>query len=95
MTEAVQDIFLTPLKPPTKTSISAEAIQSCLYYFHVIIPEDEVVKESLEERSRSLATEQGRTSDAIHRKPLPSTSITDVSMRELVAIYIYTYIITQ
>lgn len=35
-----KDVFLTPLKPPTKSSVSAEAINSSLYYLHAASPDD-------------------------------------------------------
>lgn len=42
------DVFLTPLKPPTKSSVSAEAINSSLYYLHVATQDDEAVLRSIE-----------------------------------------------
>ncbi|ERF73287.1 hypothetical protein EPUS_03120 [Endocarpon pusillum Z07020] len=77
-----RDIFLSPLKPPTKASISAEAIQSSLYYFHISTPQDEVVKESLEKHRRSWSAEQGSRVDEIHRKPVPSSFFTERSTGE-------------
>ena len=65
-----KDVFLTPLKPPTKASISLEAIQTSLYYLHVDTQEDEEVRQSLEaERTR----EEPAPRIPILRKPLPST----------------------
>jgi hypothetical protein len=75
-------VFLTPLKPPTKASISAEAIQSSLYYFHIPTPADEVVKESLEEHRQSWSKGQDSWSEAVHRKPLPSTPYEQASTRK-------------
>ncbi|KAL2009850.1 hypothetical protein VTN00DRAFT_5657 [Thermoascus crustaceus] len=43
-----RDVFLTPLKPPTKSSVSAEAINSSLYYLHVATQDDEAVLRSIE-----------------------------------------------
>ncbi|KAJ5679676.1 hypothetical protein N7462_007920 [Penicillium macrosclerotiorum] len=43
-----QDIFLSPLKPPTKSSISAEAINASLYYLHVATPEDDALLQEVE-----------------------------------------------
>ncbi|KAH8701876.1 hypothetical protein BGW36DRAFT_394665 [Talaromyces proteolyticus] len=43
-----QDVVLTPLKPPTKSNISSEAINSSLYYLHVASESDEDVLRSLE-----------------------------------------------
>ncbi|KAJ5570521.1 uncharacterized protein N7459_009951 [Penicillium hispanicum] len=37
------DIFLSPVKPPTKSSVSAEAINASLYYLHVATPEDDAL----------------------------------------------------
>ena len=66
------DIFLTPLKPSTKSSISAEAINASLYYLHVATREDEVVKQSLEQDRQSWEAEQSAPVP-IARKPLPHT----------------------
>ncbi|OAP58687.1 hypothetical protein AYL99_07777 [Fonsecaea erecta] len=64
-----KDVFLTPLKPATKASISIEAVQSSLYFLHVERPEDEALRKSLE---AARATED-RSHDVsrIQRKPLP------------------------
>lgn len=68
-----RDVVLTPLKPPTKASISLDAIQTSLYYLHVETSEDEAVKESLEAERR--ASEENRPPPTpISRKPLPPTS---------------------
>ena len=67
------DVFLTPLKPPTKASISLEAIQSCLYYLHVVTPEDDELRSSLEEQQRTADAERLANAPPIHRKPLPLT----------------------
>ncbi|EXJ73223.1 uncharacterized protein A1O5_02983 [Cladophialophora psammophila CBS 110553] len=66
-----KDVFLTPLKPPTKASISIEAVQSSLYFLHVERPEDEALRKSLE---AAQATES-RSHDVlpVQRKPLPPT----------------------
>lgn len=66
-----KDVFLTPLKPPTKASISLEAIQSSFYYLHVETAEDEEVRESLE--AERLKAEQQTPVTPISRKPLPPT----------------------
>ncbi|RMZ85335.1 hypothetical protein DV737_g780, partial [Chaetothyriales sp. CBS 132003] len=66
-----QDVFLTPLKPPTKSSISLEAIQTSLYYLHVETAEDDTVRQSLE-AERQLE-QQKRPAPPILRKPLPPT----------------------
>lgn len=48
-------MFLSPLKPPTKASVSAEAINSSLYYLHVATPEDDSLLQEVE-----LEREEGR-----------------------------------
>ncbi|GLI76603.1 hypothetical protein PoHVEF18_004876 [Penicillium ochrochloron] len=50
-----QDIFLSPVKPPTKSSVSAEAINASLYYLHVSTPEDDALLQEVElEREKQL-----------------------------------------
>ncbi|KAJ5929516.1 hypothetical protein N7454_006466 [Penicillium verhagenii] len=44
-----QDIFLSPVKPPTKYSVSAEAINASLFYLHVATPEDDALLQQVEE----------------------------------------------
>lgn len=62
-------MFLTPLKPPTKTSISIDAVQSSLYFLHVERPEDEELRKSIE---ATKATEsRNKENLPIQRKPLP------------------------
>jgi hypothetical protein len=58
---------LTPLKPPTKASISLALVQTCLYYLHVETPEDEILRKSLE--AARLAEQPPQ--QPILRKPLP------------------------
>ncbi|RMZ87842.1 hypothetical protein DV736_g4932, partial [Chaetothyriales sp. CBS 134916] len=70
-----QDVFLTPLKPPTKSSISLEAIQTSLYYLHVETAEDDTLRQSLE-AERQLE-QQKRPGPPILRKPLPPTPFTN------------------
>lgn len=49
------DIFLSPVKPPTKSSVSAEAINASLYYLHVATPEDDALLQEVEqEREKQL-----------------------------------------
>lgn len=67
------DVFLTPLKPPTKASISLESIQSCLYYLHVVTSEDDELRMSLEEQQRTEDAERLANTSPIQRKPLPLT----------------------
>ncbi|EXJ89750.1 hypothetical protein A1O3_02817 [Capronia epimyces CBS 606.96] len=64
-----KDVFLTPLKPPTKTSISIEAVQSSLYFLHVERPEDEELRMSLE--ATKIAESRNNENIPIQRKPLP------------------------
>lgn len=49
------DIFLSPVKPPTKSSVSAEAINASLYYLHVATPEDDALLQEVElEREKQI-----------------------------------------
>lgn len=74
------DVVLTPLKPPTKSNISIEAINSSLYYLHVATEEDEDVLRSIESEQRehphdALAASRlpGETVSRLndfHRKPV-------------------------
>ena len=69
--EFLVDVFLTPLKPPTKASISIEAVQSSLYFLHLERPEDDALRKSLEV---TKATESRKDeASPIQRKPLPAT----------------------
>lgn len=65
------DVFLTPLKPPTKASISIEAVQSSLYFLHVDRAEDEELRKSLE--TTKLTDSRRENVSPIARKPLPDT----------------------
>lgn len=67
-------MFLSPLKPPTKATVSLEAIQSSLYYFHVNTVEDDELKRSIDQQRKS--EEWKRPPVAVARKPLPSTPST-------------------
>ncbi|KAK2768667.1 hypothetical protein FQN54_000523 [Arachnomyces sp. PD_36] len=76
-----RDVFLTPLKPATKSSISAEAIKSSLYYLHVSTEEDEAIRQTIEEERQAERqyAEENPTSQAgdlarlnnVRRKPVP------------------------
>jgi len=68
-------VFLSPLKPPTKATISLEAIQSSLYYLHVNTAEDEELKRSIDQERRS--EELSRPPIAVARKPLPPTPLSN------------------
>ncbi|KAF7630535.1 hypothetical protein F9C07_11249 [Aspergillus flavus] len=78
-----KDVFLSPLKPPTKASVSAEAINASLYYLHVSTPEDDVLLQECEqerEEEAKLRRELGEEADVppefakmnhVRRKPVP------------------------
>ncbi|OCT47657.1 hypothetical protein CLCR_03434 [Cladophialophora carrionii] len=66
-----KDVFLTTLKPPTKATISIEAVQSSLYFLHVERPQDEALRDSLEAARAAERSSNGVS--PIRRKPLPST----------------------
>jgi hypothetical protein len=55
LTAAYTDIFLSPLKPPTKSSVSAEAINASLYYLHVSTPEDDTLLQEAQEQREEEA----------------------------------------
>lgn len=73
-------MVLTPLKPPTKSNISIEAINSSLYYLHVATEEDENVLRSIELEQREhphdalattrLSNETVLRLNDFHRKPV-------------------------
>ncbi|CEN59585.1 hypothetical protein ASPCAL02030 [Aspergillus calidoustus] len=50
-----KDVFLTPLKPPTKYSVSAEAINASLYYLHVAGPDDDILLQEYEQEREEQA----------------------------------------
>ncbi|KAI2795102.1 hypothetical protein POX_a01706 [Penicillium oxalicum] len=63
-----QDIFLSPVKPPTKSSVSAEAINASLYYLHVATPEDDALLEEVElEREKQRSHGQEGSGDTAQR----------------------------
>ncbi|KAJ5482872.1 hypothetical protein N7539_006318 [Penicillium diatomitis] len=62
------DIFLSPVKPPTKSSVSAEAINASLYYLHVATPEDDALLEEVElEREKQQSQNSEASRDAAQR----------------------------
>ncbi|KAL9108369.1 MAG: hypothetical protein Q9227_006829 [Pyrenula ochraceoflavens] len=68
-----KDVFLSPLRPPTKASISAEAILSSLYYFHVSGPGDDNAPTTEDKNSETRQEVDSKLSGlSIRRKPLPS-----------------------
>ncbi|KAL4808443.1 hypothetical protein BDV18DRAFT_99929 [Aspergillus unguis] len=50
-----KDVFLTPLKPPTRSSVSAEAINASLYYLHVASPDDDILLQEYEQEREERA----------------------------------------
>ncbi|KKK25509.1 hypothetical protein ARAM_004149 [Aspergillus rambellii] len=50
-----KDVFLSPLKPPTKSSVSAEAINASLYYLHVATPDDDILLQECEQEREEQA----------------------------------------
>ena len=81
-TNETADIFLTPLKPPSKTSIGPEAVQSCLYYLHVEQPEDETLRKTLEEGKKAEEQRKSTEANIITRKALPSTPYANYPLSE-------------
>ena len=68
------DIFLSPVKPPTKSSVSAEAINASLYYLHVATPEDDaLIQEAEQQREEHLQR---------RREELDAAGVDDPSQRE-------------
>ncbi|EED17665.1 conserved hypothetical protein [Talaromyces stipitatus ATCC 10500] len=74
-----KDVVLTPLKPPTKSNISIEAINSSLYYLHVATEEDGDILRSIESEQREhppdapasrLPNETISRLNDFHRKPV-------------------------
>lgn len=72
--DARTDIFLSPLKPPTKSSVSAEAINASLFYLHVATPEDDALLQEVElEREKEAQ---------LRREELAAAGLDDPSQRE-------------
>ncbi|KAJ5972045.1 uncharacterized protein N7479_001963 [Penicillium vulpinum] len=69
-----KDIFLSPLKPPTKSSVSAEAINASLYYLHVATPEDDTLLQQVEEEREEEAQ--------LHKERLEQAGADDPAYRE-------------
>ncbi|KAI1951567.1 hypothetical protein LOZ12_000749 [Ophidiomyces ophidiicola] len=57
-----KDVFLSPLKPPTKSSISPDSINSSLYFCHVAGPGDDVLLEDIE-NERKVSQEKQTVGD--------------------------------
>ncbi|KAE8147198.1 hypothetical protein BDV25DRAFT_160878 [Aspergillus avenaceus] len=79
-----KDVFLSPLKPPTKASVSAEAINASLYYLHVSTPDDDLLiqecEQEREEEAKIRKEVLGEEADMppefarlnnVRRKPVP------------------------
>ncbi|KAI9367491.1 hypothetical protein BJX61DRAFT_300323 [Aspergillus egyptiacus] len=68
-----KDVFLTPLKPPTKSSVSAEAINASLYYLHFATPDDEVLLQEYEQEREEQARlrKEGLIDDSDMPLPIP------------------------
>ncbi|GAQ08473.1 hypothetical protein ALT_5794 [Aspergillus lentulus] len=85
-----KDVFLSPLKPPTKSSISAEAINASLYYLHVATPEDELLLQEVEEEREQQAKlrkgdgappEFARLNN-VRRKPVPGGPLPQTPLQQ-------------
>lgn len=68
------DIFLSPLKPPTKSSVSAEAINASLYYLHVATPDDDALLQEVEQEREEEAQQR--------REALEAAGADDPAQRE-------------
>ncbi|KAF2088606.1 hypothetical protein K490DRAFT_39457 [Saccharata proteae CBS 121410] len=68
-----RDVFLTPMKPRQKV-VTAEDVQSSLYYLHFDSPEDELLKQEIEEERGTSPAQEHETRDSqtpmIPRKPV-------------------------
>ncbi|KAJ5638096.1 hypothetical protein N7490_007975 [Penicillium lividum] len=67
------DIFLSPVKPPTKSSVSAEAINASLFYLHVATPEDDALLQEVEREREKEAQRR--------REELEAAGLDDPSQR--------------
>ncbi|KAI4728326.1 hypothetical protein E4T49_03955 [Aureobasidium sp. EXF-10728] len=78
-----KDVFLTPLKPREKV-VSAEDVQSSLYFLHIDIPEDDLL-----ELPEEVIVPDAPTQSTISRKPLPTppASPADGSPRQRSAVF--------
>ncbi|KAJ6162933.1 hypothetical protein N7497_002912 [Penicillium chrysogenum] len=70
----VHYIFLSPLKPPTKSSVSAEAINASLYYLHVATPDDDTLLQEVEEEREEEAQ--------LRKERLAKAGVDDPAQRE-------------
>lgn len=64
------DVFLSPLKPPTKSSLSPESLNASLYFIHVAGPRDEEILECIQQERHSRQQEE----QTQVKKPVPQTS---------------------
>ncbi|OJD19713.1 hypothetical protein AJ78_00336 [Emergomyces pasteurianus Ep9510] len=84
-----RDVFLSPLKPPTESSISPALIEAALYYIHVATPDDEAVLQAIEEEKRLNETllgakrnpSPGGPSTRVHRKPVPGADVQPMELK--------------
>ncbi|OAX80794.1 hypothetical protein ACJ72_04861, partial [Emergomyces africanus] len=84
-----RDVFLSPLKPPTESSISPALIEAALYYIHVATPDDEAVLKAIEEEKRVNETllRANRNpppvgpSTRVHRKPVPGVDVQPIELK--------------
>ncbi|THZ80261.1 hypothetical protein D6C88_06506 [Aureobasidium pullulans] len=78
-----KDVFLTPLKPREKV-VSAEDVQSSLYFLHIDIPEDDLL-----ELPDQVPVQDAPAVSTINRKPLPTppTSPAGGSPRQRSAVF--------
>ncbi|KAI1417921.1 hypothetical protein F5Y13DRAFT_176719 [Hypoxylon sp. FL1857] len=72
-----RDVILSTLKPQIK-NVTAEDVASSLYYVHLNTPEDEALipppSQTMSSSSPRTSGESTRSSNQIHRKPVPGTS---------------------
>ncbi|EGE00796.1 hypothetical protein TESG_08089 [Trichophyton tonsurans CBS 112818] len=66
-----KDVFLSPLKPPTKSSLSPESLNASLYFIHVAGPRDEEILESIEKERH---TQQQHQQQQQTTNPIPQSS---------------------
>ncbi|KAF3490494.1 uncharacterized protein GIQ15_00011 [Arthroderma uncinatum] len=75
--KGVTDVFLSPLKPPTKSSLSPESLNASLYFLHVAGPRDDEILESIEQERHTHVKKPIRQTSKFailnrtRRKPVP------------------------
>ncbi|EFQ97444.1 hypothetical protein MGYG_00485 [Nannizzia gypsea CBS 118893] len=65
-----KDVFLSPLKPPTKSSLSPESLNASLYFIHVAGPRDEEILECIQQEQQSQQQQQQQQA----KNAIPQTS---------------------